>query len=989
MQLQKVEAENARLRERLMAHGIPVEEETERTQVDKGEKENETGTRTVQPQTSCCRIAPSKVQLSLGKKVSLFMSLFRGREDVFAHRWTSKGNGRSGYQPVCKNEWVRGLCDKQAVKYKCGDCPNRVFAPLTNNDIYKHLEGKAEDERDVIGVYAILDDDTCRFLCADFDDKNCEHGYQDDVRAYVSVCKEWHVPAVVERSRSGKGAHVWILFDEKVSAAKARKMGNAIMTEAMDRNSRISFKSYDRFFPNQDKMPEGGFGNLVALPLQGKARRNGNSVFVDEDFVPYPDQWEYLSLAKKMTEAEMDRLLSLHGEKAEVEELSLSSESKPWDLPICTPINRQDLPKEIVIVQANMLYIPTRGMPSRVLSHMRRMASFRNPEFYSAQAGRRSTYNIPRIISCAEMTDEYLMLPRGCKQGIEDLLNGLGVAFCFEDKSVQGHPIEVSLNIELYEEQQEALAHLMQYDNGILAATTAFGKTITALGLIAARKVNTLILVHTQALLDQWKEKLEANVTIQFEQPEEEHKRGRRKKFSPFGTLSSSGISLHGQIDVAIMQSCLTDDGELKPFLNDYGMVICDECHHTASVTFEQVLKNVHARYVYGLTATPMRRDGHQPIFFMQYGPIRFKVEAKSQIERQTFERFLIPRFTTVRHLSDEELKYGQVERILTEDESRNALIIADVQKALADNRTPIILTKFTTHVETLANLLAPHCPNVITLVGSKKEKEKREMMERLHAIPAEESLVIVATGKYVGEGFDYARLDTLFIASPISWEGVLQQYAGRLHRNYETKQDVRIYDYVDVYFPVCNSMYHKRLKGYASIGYRVMSPSSPTGIQDLFGFVHPEENPQREQDVIFNGTNFHKAISADIAQVRKSIVISCPRLWIGKRTNMLDVLAELQHQGIEVMIFTRKESDHTTLLAQYGLTVRFIPSLTLSCVLIDSEVVWYGNANPLAYNTEEESVIKLRDKEVAGGLIDVLSPSILGLTVMDEPAAY
>ena len=242
-------------------------------------------------------------RLSLQDKINLFRSLFKGREDVFARRWYSKTTGKSGYQLVCQNEWNPQLCDKK--KYKCSDCPNRQFARITDNDFYRHLEGKDADSRDVIGLYVLNEDNTCHFLCTDFDDKNCKYGYQDDVLAFVDVCKSWGVPCSIERSRSGKGAHIWIFFETPILAINARKLGNAILTEAMNRNGKINFRSYDRFFPNQDTMPEGGLGNLVALPLQGMSRRNGNSVFVNDKFETYPDQWEYLLNVKKLTESSL------------------------------------------------------------------------------------------------------------------------------------------------------------------------------------------------------------------------------------------------------------------------------------------------------------------------------------------------------------------------------------------------------------------------------------------------------------------------------------------------------------------------------------------------------------------------------------------------------------------------------------------------------------------------------------------------------------
>ena len=705
---------------------------------------------------------PTAMQkLSVQEKVGLFRSVFKGREDVFAKRWYSKASGKGGYQPVCQNEWNRQLCDKR--KFKCAECPNRQFAALTDKDIYRHLEGKDTDGRDVIGLYVLNEDNTCNLLCTDFDDKNCEHGYQEDVVAFVDVCKSWGVPCSIERSRSGNGAHVWIFFEAPVLAVKARRLGNAILTEAMNRDGRISFKSYDRFFPNQDTLPEGGLGNLVALPLQGNARKNGNSVFVNEYFEPFRDQWEYLLNISKFSVFALEDILKQTANILPLGDLSKTSENKPWEVPVTAKIEKSDFPSEIVITRSNMLYIPLNLLSSKVLNHLRRIASFRNPEFYSKQALRLSTYQTPRIISCADLTDEYLALPRGCEDAVTTLLKEKNVAYRFEDKTNHGKTISVHFKGELRNEQHEAVNILTSCSNGVLSATTAFGKTVAAIGLIAQRGVNTLILVHTKALLDQWVQRLEQFLTIDDMPVTEEGKRKRKKPLSPIGTLSSTGNKLHGIIDIALMQSCISDN-EVKPFVKDYGLVIVDECHHVSAVNFEQILKVINARYVYGLTATPIRKDGHQPIIFMQCGPIRYNADAKAQMQNQSFQRLLVPRFTPFRPVNGEDLSFTKVSQQLAEDEYRNLFIVKDVIEALKEGRSPIILTSRTAHVGILAELLKPHCPNVITLVGSESTKEKRQKMERLQSIPLSEPLIIVATGKYVGEGFDYARLDTLFL---------------------------------------------------------------------------------------------------------------------------------------------------------------------------------------------------------------------------------
>lgn len=904
------------------------------------------------------------ITLSIDERIRLFQSLFKGREDVFARRWFSKTTGKSGYQPVCINEWKQGICDKK--KYRCVICPNRNFAPLTTQDMYRHLEGKDEYCCDVVGLYAIMQDNNCAFLCADFDDKNCKYGYKEDVLAYVGVCREWLIPYAIERSRSGNGAHVWIFFEAPLPASKARRLGNAILTEAMTRNGQMSFNSYDRFFPNQDYLPEGGFGNLVALPLQGQARRKQNSVFVDNDFLVYKDQWAFLYNLKKIQESTIDQLLRLHYQE-ELGKLSMSSESKPWVTPLPQNITQEDFHAKVEIIKADKLYIPLKAVSAKVLNHLKRIAAFKNPEFYNKQALRLSTYAIPRIISCFDITNEYLAMPRGCEDATRSFLNDNAVTYTITDKTNHGNKISVSFQGEEREEQLEAINALLPYTNGILHATTAFGKTVTAAAIIARKKVNTLILVHSKALLKQWHDRLTEFLNIDYPKHEEKNKRGRRKVFSPLGCFDSSGNTLHGIIDIALIQSCLDEDG-VKPFVQDYGMVIVDECHHVSSITFEQVLMSIKAHTIYGLTATPIRKDGHQPIIFMQCGPIRFTTDVKSQIAKQSFDRFLIPRFTSYNSILEDRLSIATLYKYLSEDEIRNNLIVEDICKAVNTGRTPIILTNRTAHVSVLAEKLKATIKNVISLTGVGTTREKREAMQRLQTIPDSEQLVIVATGKYVGEGFDYPRLDTLFLALPISWKGLLTQYAGRLHREYEGKKDVRIYDYIDIHEPICDSMYRKRLKGYAAIGYKTINTAQPT----LFDHINDISSSIAENQ-IFNGSTFFRPYTSDLTKAKRSIVISSPKLYRTEQNPLVTLLKELAQQGIEILITTVAENEQTAFIQSKGLSVKVKPKLSLYTTIIDKEVVWYGSINTLGYASKDDNMIKVTDIHLANELIEMI----------------
>ena len=881
--------------------------------------------------------------------------MFQGRDDVFAKRWYSSTTQKSGYQPVCKREWNREFCDKR--KYKCADCPNRQFAPLTYNDFFNHLAGKDKWGRDVIGLYPIRKDNTCSFLCTDFDDKSCEHGYKNDVLAFVSVCKTWNVPYYIERSRSGSGAHVWIFFDTPVTAFKARKLGNAILTEAMNCDVHLSFKSYDRFFPNQDTLPEGGLGNLVALPLQGMARRKGNSVFVDEDFNAYADQWKMLSQMHKLSEVELDLLLQLHAVPT-LGELSKTCEAKPWETPQMDATQSEDNPKQIVLTRANMLYIPLASLSAKCVNVFKRIAAFRNPEFYEKQGMRLSTYNIPRIISCSEMTDDYLALPRGCGDAVCDILTQHGVKVAISDKTNHGHNINVTFRGELREEQQKAMEAFAGHNFGTLSATTAFGKTVFAIGMIARRKVNTLILVHNKALLEQWRERLETFLKIDETIEEPAAKRGRKKDSSVIGCLHAGKNSLHGIIDIALIQSCLSDS-EVKPFVKDYGMVIVDECHHVSSVSFEQVLLQVTATYVYGLTATPIRKDGHQPIIFMQCGKIRFISDAKSQMENQGFKRLLIPRFTTFRNITSDSKTYVQITQDLSEDEVRNEFIIEEVKTAIQNGRTPLVLTTRTAHVRVLAQMLIPFADHVIQLVGADSAKEKRLALQNLQSMSTSESLVIVATGKYVGEGFDYPRLDTLFLTMPIAWKGNVEQYAGRLHREYAGKTEVRIYDYVDIHVPLCDSMYRKRLKGYSKAGCGKIVEASVS-----------DKNPS---ELIYERNNYEVAFRNDLAKAKHSVVIAVPKVKFKYKPAIISALSKLLHDGIAVAVHIKEKGTNEIELKDAGIDVICSKEQTLQCAIIDKFIVWYGNINFFGYNSEANNVMRIADHKIANEMIEIL----------------
>jgi superfamily II DNA or RNA helicase len=895
------------------------------------------------------------------EKIKLFMSLFKGRDDVYAKRWVNK-KGVSGYSPECLHEWKPGVCQKP--KIKCADCNHKDFAPLDHNVIVNHLSGKI-----VAGIYPLCLDETCYFVAIDFDDEE----WQKDISVLRETCREFNIPMSVERSRSGKGAHAWFFFENRISAASARKFGTALLTYSMSKRHEITFKSYDRLFPSQDTLPKKNLGNLIALPLQKAARKENNSVFIDEDFEPYQDQWGFLSAVNRLSEEDVTTLTTklCHGNELGMLKKDDEEVQRPWESKN-TRLLKSDFPGKVEVVRANRLFIPKTGISSKALNYLRRLAAFQNPEFYKTQAMRMSTHNIPRIIDCSDEAEAFLSLPRGCEADLKAVLTKMEIDLHILDKTNWGKSIDVEFNGSLTDEQQLAFHELLKHNHGVLHGTTAFGKTIVAINLIAEKKVTTLILVDKVSLASQWKNRLNEFLIINYSAPEidEVKKRGRKKKKpGPIGQLGAGQNNLSGIIDIAVMQSA-NRHGEVKEFVKDYGMVIVDECHHVSAFSFEQVLNIVNAKYVYGLTATPTRKDGHHPIIFMQCGPIRYRDDARKQAEKRPFEHYIIPRFTSLRAPLDKDEKELSIHDLYSEivdNEMRNQLIVNDVVRCHESGRNCIVLTGRTAHVETLTKKLSYKIPEVISLVGGMGAKKTKEILKQISETPADKQLTLVATGKFIGEGFDEPRLDTLFLAMPISWKGTLQQYAGRLHRLCKGKNEVQIYDYVDNRVKMLEKMYNKRLTGYASIGYKARGESIASESESI--------------DIIFDNQSFLPVYSSDIINATREILIVSPFVTKTRTVQMLQYLSLALKNNVKVMVMTRpildfKEKDRTyqqevlSLLESAGISMVYRTNIHQKFAVIDQRITWYGSINLLSFGRAEESIMRLESPNIANELI-------------------
>jgi superfamily II DNA or RNA helicase/very-short-patch-repair endonuclease len=750
-------------------------------------------------------------------KIALFRSLFRGRDDVYPRRFESRKTGRSGYAPACANEWVRGVCEKPRIK--CAECPNRRFLPVTDDVIRWHLSGcDPEGQPFVAGVYPLLQDETCFFLAVDFD----KTGWREDAAAFLETCHHLILPAALERSRSGRGAHVWLFFEEAVPAALARRVGSHVLTETMERRPDIGLDSYDRLFPNQDTMPHGGFGNLIALPLQRASRKQDNTVFVDSAFVPWTDQWAFLTSVSKIARSQVEQIVEDAERRGRILGVRLpphdDEEAEPWTAP---PSRRReapivgDLPASLELVLGNQIYIPKQELHPGLRNRLLRLAAFQNPEFYKAQAMRLSTYNKPRVIGCAEDLPHHIGLPRGCLDDVRKTLTDLGIRMTVRDERRDGSQLEVKFQGELRREQKAAADAMLRHEVGVLAATTAFGKTVVAAWLIAQRGVNTLVLVHRRQLLDQWVERLSTFLDIPAKS---------------IGRIGGGRNRPTGRIDVAIIQS-LGRKGVVDDRVAEYGHVIVDECHHLSAHSFEQVARQAKARFVVGLSATVARKDGHHPIIFMQCGPVRHQVSARAQAASRPFEHFVLVQPTgfqpTRNPDQDKRVEFQTLYQELVEDTTRTRRICEDAVDAVRDGRSPLILTERNEHLDRFEHELASRVDHVVVLRAGIGKKQRRAINERLAAIPRHEGRIILATGKYVGEGFDDPRLDTLFLTLPVSWRGTVAQYAGRLHRLYDGKREVRIYDYADLSVPMLARMFDRRCRGYEAIGYTILLPAS------------------------------------------------------------------------------------------------------------------------------------------------------------------
>ena len=905
-----------------------------------------------------------------------FMMFCRGRKDVYDLRYTNPKTGKNGYYTQCFNRWDRGCHIQKKDGVRCKDCELRAYKPVTLPLIKAHMNGTDSNGNDVVAIYPMLENNLCQLLVFDFDNHakgaeqedyaNIDDGWKEEINALRRICKNLNVDAVVERSRSGSGAHLWIFFKEMVPARLARRFGFALLEKGAESVNLKSFKYYDRMIPTQDALPEGGLGNVIALPLQGIALKSGNSAFVDENWNAYEDQLKVLAGTRRLTRQEIEDYLSLWYSTGFTSEDN--GTDAPWDKN--SEIEVGSVKGVVRIVLADRIYIDSTGMSNKTKRQLRRMATFSNKQYFQNQAMDMPNYDESRFIYLGSDEGKYIVLPRGLREEILKKFDNAGISYKIEDKRTQGRKLSISFKGELRESQIPAVETMLENETGILHAATAFGKTVVCCDMIARRGISTLILVDRADLMNQWIKRLEEFLDIDEELPEYQTKTGRtRKRKSLIGNLQGAHDTLTGIVDVAMIRSLKKKDG-FHPKLKEYTQVYFDECHHAASDSAIEVLQEINAKYVYGVTATPKRGDGKEKINEFLLGPIRYRFTAKDRAEEQNIDHLVYPRFTrTVKphHLS--KTPYGNdAYELIRNNDVRDEQIIRDVADCVQAGRTPVVLTKYVDHAKKLSERLKTYADRLILLTGANGTKARRAQVEELNKVDDSDSLILVGTGSLLGEGFDFPRLDTLFMATPVSGENVVEQYVGRLNRDYDGKENVIVYDYVDSHIPKFDKMYSARLKAYKKIGYELC--------------VNMDGEKQKA-NAIYDIENYAETYWKDLEEANSAVVVSSPRLNNQKVDRIINMLGKRRELGVKVTIVTwhpdaykyGKDDVRMELmerLRKAGFEIRLVEESCEHYAVIDNEIVWYGSVNLLSKEDTEDNLMRVCSKDIAAELLEM-----------------
>lgn len=719
----------------------------------------------------------------LATKIEVLWRLFGARSDVYAQRWESRSSGKAGWQPATKDRWSKGRAP-------------RDYLPLTDDVFAAHLAGG-----DTVGIYPLLRGDACALLVCDFD----RGSWALDALAYLDACHANGVPAALERSRSGNGGHVWVFFDGLVPATQARAMGAALLRQAMTARAELDLASYDRFFPSQDFLPKAGFGNLIALPLHGECITRGTTVFLDPTTMePWPDQWAFLSSLARLSPEAVGALAESLRPASAGPTLSLAELAASGGPPPPPAVNARI---------GSVLSVERAGLPPAVIAALKHLGSIPNPEFYEKQRMRFSTWNTPRFITAYGEDLEWIHLPRGLTEHVERLLQRLDSSLAVTDDRPDVEPIELTLTARLRPQQAAAVEALTPHDLGVLVAPPGSGKTVMACAVIAHHHVPTLVVVDRKELVEQWRSRLVEHLDLDPGQ---------------IGQIGGGRDRPTGVVDVAMIQSLARRD---DPTVFDrYGLVVVDECHHLPAVSFQACVQQARSRRWLGLTATPYRRDRLEALIAFQCGPTRHEIKPAAVDGAELLRRELIVHHTATTVEEETERHIQDVFAALVDDERRTAQICDDVHAAAAAGRTCLVLTQRTDHIEAIVNGLTSRGDQALVLRGGLGVKARRAVADAITQREPDAGIVLVATGSYLGEGFDWPELDTLFLAFPLAFKGRVVQYVGRLLRTHAGKHHVELHDYVDSRIGVLDRMHTKRHPAYTTLGFDIPKRRRPSG---------------------------------------------------------------------------------------------------------------------------------------------------------------
>lgn len=857
---------------------------------------------------------------STSEKLALFMKYFAGRSDVYAQKWS---NGK-GYSPALKNWWdfYQLRNDKAAQKRLA-----KEYDPYTKRVVYEQIT--SDDQYHRYGIYPLLKGDLTKLLVFDFDKHQSTVNPQRTTISVLKTCQKYQIDCLPEISSSGNSYHLWIFFSEPIKANLARLSGKLLLFEAMVNDDSVSIESFDRMIPNQDHLPKKGFGNLIALPLKWADVRNNCSIFTDDQLRPLlPSQL-------------FDRLESTA--RYSLTEVQSFCDAIKQDMRLMTGENDKfnwsqlaDFPRQIIGKIAGEIMINRAQLTRRQQLSLLGLATFANPEFIKKQRMRMPVWNTPSYLTAASIDNEFLRLPRGILQKLKQFSDcQLSVNF------TKVPEIDVNFRGKLREEQQSSVKALRSHNLGIICAHTGFGKTVVGCYLIAKRHARTLVIVPTTNIAKQWQHSADKFLEIKNHPFVEKTPTGRIVKKQKTEMITGARDHPSHLVDIINIRKIarMNQQGRSELFQH-YSQVIVDECHHISAITFEKVLKDANTKYIVGLTATPERSDGLQQFVYYRCGDIVYR---GGQKENVLIHRYLYPRYSGFGEVvsSHQNLNYAAKITQLVNDEDRNNEIVNDVIGCFQEGRHMLLLSDRIKHLQTLKRLIGDRLKqkNVYLITGGTKGSLNVRTGTK-------NPYLILSTNKYVGEGFDLPSLDTLFLTLPFSWKGNTTQYLGRLERDLSHKDELRVYDYIDIADETFAKMYRKRVPVYKKLGYEFVQS---TGERDYCSAYYTRKDYKNSWE-----TDFSNADNI-FMQINK------PSNRLIEKMN----LAASLNKHV-VLITPKQNQEHISKnLLSPAIKVQFKDISGNNITIFDDRIFWYGDLNFEGHSFEQMSAIRIVSKNV------------------------